>query len=130
MEHSEKLKMQIKRAVPILRIFDEVLAREFYVDFLEFEVEFEHRFEAGLPLYMGLRKSDCRLHLTGHHGDCCPGARIYLEVEGLAGYQESLLAKSYKHCRPGKPQPTSWNTLELTVGDPFGNRLTFSESLG
>ncbi len=41
-------------ATPIFRIFDEDLAREFYVGFLEFEVEFEHRFEDDLPLYLGL----------------------------------------------------------------------------
>jgi catechol 2,3-dioxygenase-like lactoylglutathione lyase family enzyme len=36
---------------PILRSFDERRARRFYVDFLGFEVEFEHRFEPGAPLH-------------------------------------------------------------------------------
>ena len=31
-------------ATPIFRMFEEARAREFYVDFLGFEVEFEHRF--------------------------------------------------------------------------------------
>ena len=30
---------------PIFRSFDEAKAREFYIDFLGFEVTFEHRFE-------------------------------------------------------------------------------------
>ena len=35
------------RTVPVLRSFDEAKAREFYVDFLGFTVEWEHRFEPG-----------------------------------------------------------------------------------
>ncbi|WP_369374059.1 glyoxalase superfamily protein [Promicromonospora sp. Populi] len=33
----------------MLRIQDETYAREFYVDYLGFSVEWEHRFEPGLP---------------------------------------------------------------------------------
>lgn len=33
------------KTIPILRMFDEAKAREFYLDFLGFSVEFEHRFE-------------------------------------------------------------------------------------
>ena len=39
-------------AVPILRVYDEVATRNFYCDYLGFEVDFEHRFAADLPLYM------------------------------------------------------------------------------
>lgn len=45
------------KAIPILRIFDETKAREFYIDFLGFSVEFEHRFEADLPLYLGINRN-------------------------------------------------------------------------
>ncbi len=45
-----------RRTIPILRIFDERKAREFYCDFLSFTVEFEHRFEPNLPLYTGVRR--------------------------------------------------------------------------
>jgi len=54
------------RTVPTLRIFDEAKAREFYVDFLGFAIDWEHRFEDGLPLYMQLSKDDCVLHLSEH----------------------------------------------------------------
>jgi catechol 2,3-dioxygenase-like lactoylglutathione lyase family enzyme len=35
-------------------VFDETKAREFYVEFLGFKVDWEHRFEPGTPLYMQL----------------------------------------------------------------------------
>jgi len=34
------------KTTPILRILDEAKAREFYVDFLGFNVDWEHRFES------------------------------------------------------------------------------------
>ena len=43
--------MKLGKTTPILRIFDEAKAKEFYVDFLGFKVDWEHRFEPGLPLY-------------------------------------------------------------------------------
>lgn len=119
--------VELKRAIPILRIFDEALAREFYCDFLGFEVEFEHRFEKGMPLYMGLRHGAIRLHLSGHFGDATPGSRVYVEASDVTGYAKSLEAKKYKHARPGLPCPTAWGKVELTITDPFGNRLTFAE---
>jgi hypothetical protein len=42
--------MTLGRITPISRIFDEAKARDFYVDFLGFAVDWEHRFEPGLPL--------------------------------------------------------------------------------
>jgi hypothetical protein len=38
--------------IPILRSYDEGKAREFYVDWLGFTVDWEHRFEPWAPLYM------------------------------------------------------------------------------
>ena len=42
--------MEIQQAIPVLRIYDEAKAREFYLDFMGFTVEFEHRFEPGGPV--------------------------------------------------------------------------------
>ena len=113
------------RITPILRIFDEAKAKEFYVDFLGFKVDWEHRFADDLPLYMQVSKDDCILHLSGHFGDCCPGSAVRIETTGLEAYHEELLAKRYKHARPGiEKQP--WDRMEMCIQDPFGNRLIFS----
>jgi uncharacterized glyoxalase superfamily protein PhnB len=112
------------KITPILRSFDEAKAREFYVDFLGFKVDWEHRFEPGLPLYMQVSKDDCIIHLSEHHGDCSPGGRLRIETTGLDEYRNELLAKKYKYSRPGIEE-TPWGTREMTIGDPFGNALTF-----
>lgn len=77
---------------------------------------------------MQISKGVCHLHLTEHHGDCCPGSALTIDCTGLESYQQELLAKHYKHSRPGC-EKTEWGTLEMTIADPFGNRITFSERL-
>lgn len=116
--------MTFRPAVPILRSFDESKAKEFYVGFLGFTVDFEHRFEPNTPLYMGLSKGDCRIHLSEHFGDASPGARIRIEVDDVPALCEALLAKAYRQARPGW-QEQEWGCVETTIADPFGNRLTF-----
>jgi len=114
--------------IPIFRIFDEDKAREFYIDFLGFQVDWAHRFDDNAPLYMQVSRGDIKLHLTGHHGDCCPGSKAFVEFVGLEEYHRELIAKNYKHNRPGL-EKAFWNALTVTVIDPFHNQLLFSESL-
>ena len=110
--------------VPILRSFDEAAARAFYVDFLGFEIVFEHRFEPGTPLYMGLRRGDCELHISEHYGDATPGSALRIEVPDVHAYCAELNAKRYKDARPGV-QRQDWGWDEMTIRDPAGNRLIF-----
>lgn len=42
--------MKLGSVTPILRIFDEAKAREFYIDYLGFTVDWDHRFGPGMPL--------------------------------------------------------------------------------
>jgi hypothetical protein len=117
--------MTLGKPTPILRIFDEAKAREFYVDFLGFTVDWEHRFEPGLPLYMQVSLGECVLHLTEHHGDCSPGSHLRIPTADLEAYRAALLAKHYKYSRPGI-EDTPWGTRDMTISDPFGNALTFT----
>jgi catechol 2,3-dioxygenase-like lactoylglutathione lyase family enzyme len=113
---------------PILRIFDESRAREFYLGFLGFRVDWEHRFDANAPIYMQISLDQCRLHLSEHHGDGCPGAQLRIETPDVDAYQAALVAKQYKYYRPGLTD-TDWFTRDMQVQDPFGNRLIFFRPL-
>lgn len=114
------------RTVPILRSFDEAKARAFYVDFLGFNVDWTHRFEPDLPLYMQASRDRIVLHLSEHHGDATPGSRVRIEVRGLRDFHAELSAKRYPNNHPGLEEP-EWGGLEMTVTDPAGNRITFVE---
>jgi len=114
--------------IPILRIFDVTKAREFYVDYLGFTVDWEHRFEPDLPLYMQISSNGVRIHLSEHHGDCTPGSAIRIETLGIRDYHRQLQEKRYPYARPGlERQP--WRSDEICVTDPFGNRIIFYETI-
>jgi uncharacterized glyoxalase superfamily protein PhnB len=115
------------RTTPILRMFDEVKAREFYLQYLGFQVVFEHRFEPQLPLYMGVARDGCVLHLSEHHGDASPGAAMRIEVSDIDALQSELASRSYRHARPAV-EHMPWGTRDMTLTDPFGNRLTFTDA--
>ena len=115
------------RAIPVLRSFDETKAREFYCGFLGFTVDFEHRFEPGTPLYMGVTRAGLTLHLSEHHGDASPGSTVYVPMVGVHALHRELNDKQYGYGRPGiESQP--WGDI-LTVHDPFGNRIRFSQDM-
>lgn len=117
--------MKLVKTTPLLRIFDESRAREFYIDFLGFTIDFEHRFEADSPLYLGVSREGCELHLSEHHGDCCPGAAVRIDTVGLDDYHQELVGRNYKYYRPGI-QDMPWGTRDMSITDPFGNRLIFT----
>lgn len=116
------------QAIPILRIFDLVKAREFYLDFLGFALDWEHRFDDVAPRYLQVSRDGLVLHLSEHHGDACPGSTVFVRVAGLRAYHRELTAKAYGYLRPGIG-PTGHGSLGMEVIDPFGNRLRFDESV-
>jgi uncharacterized glyoxalase superfamily protein PhnB len=114
--------------IPVLRSFDEAKAREFYIDWLGFKVDFQHRFEPELPLYMQISRGDCVIHLSEHHGDATPGSGIRIRCDELEAFHAEISAKHYKNYRPSL-QDQEWGTREMTVQDGCGNRLTFYRNL-
>lgn len=115
---------------PIFRIFDYAKAVEFYVGWLGFKIDWEHKFESNFPLYLQISRKDLIIHLTEHHGDCSPGARVHIEnFEGLKEYHQKLLQKNYKFNKPGIGK-AFWDDQVTVVDviDPFRNILTFTEN--
>jgi hypothetical protein len=70
--------VQFLKTIPILRIFDVAKAKEFYVGFLGFTVDWEHHFEPSTPMYLQVSRAGLTLHLSEHHGDACPGSTVFV----------------------------------------------------
>jgi catechol 2,3-dioxygenase-like lactoylglutathione lyase family enzyme len=113
-------------AVPILRVYDLVRARDFYARFLGFAWDWEHRFEPDLP-----PTSRC------HAGQrCCTSPNITATARraprsssasrGWRAFHAELAARRYAHARPAMAD-APWGDRMVSVTDPFGNRLTFHE---
>nr|WP_239025386.1 glyoxalase superfamily protein [Pontivivens ytuae] len=118
--------VDLKVPIPILRIFSPAKATEFYVDFLGFGVDWEHRFSKNAPLYMQISRGQTVLHLSEHHGDASPGGTVFVWMEGIEAYHAELISKNYAYNRPGI-EDAPWNARVMHALDPFGNRLRFSE---
>lgn len=117
---------RLKTAIPILRIFDVDKAKQFYVDFLGFQIDWEHRFGDNFPLYAQVSRDGLKLHLSEHHGDSSPGSTVFVWMRGIARYHQELLGKAYRYNKPGL-EDAPWDAKVMQVNDPFGNRIRFSE---
>jgi len=114
----------IHTAIPILRSFDAAIMRAFYGDYLGFDETFAHRFAPDMPLYVEMKRGDCRLHLSEHHGDASPGGAVRMPMDDVRGYCAALQAKKPGNVRPCvDAQPFGWD--DMTIVDPFGNTLIF-----
>ncbi len=118
----------MSQVIPIFRIFDLDKAKEFYVDWLGFQIDWEHRFHENAPVYLQISRGDMVFHLSEHHGDCSPGAKAYVLMTGLTEYHKELKSKNYKYNNPGI-EKTPWSALCVGVTDPFGNKIDFNENL-
>jgi catechol 2,3-dioxygenase-like lactoylglutathione lyase family enzyme len=118
--------IQFEKTIPLLRIFDLQKAKEFYVDFLGFAVDWEHRFDDRAPIYMSVSRGTLTLHLTEHYGDCCPGSTVYVSMRGIDEFHREIMTKKYGFMRPGIGG-TEWGSTMMEITDPFGNRIRFDE---
>jgi catechol 2,3-dioxygenase-like lactoylglutathione lyase family enzyme len=109
-------------AIPVLRIYDIAKAKEFYIDFLGFRIDWEHRYADDLPLYMQVSRSGLTLHLSEHYGDGTPGSVVYIRGTNIAALAKELNDKQARFARPGATDTAP----KLT--DPFGNVLRFDDA--
>jgi catechol 2,3-dioxygenase-like lactoylglutathione lyase family enzyme len=122
------MSIEMQQTIPILRIFDVAKAREFYVDFLGFAVDWEHRFEPGFPLYMQVSRAGLTLHLSEHHGDACPGSTVFIWMQSIDEFHREITGRNYGYLHPGVER-TFYDARCMEVIDPFGNRIRFNERI-
>ena len=118
--------IQFQSIVPTIRIFSVEKAREFYIDYLGYKVDWEHRFDDNAPLLMQVSRGGIVLRLSEHHGDGSPGTHVTIEMSGIDELHDELTAKKYRYFRPSV-EDMPWNARVMVVYDPFGNRVYFSE---
>jgi catechol 2,3-dioxygenase-like lactoylglutathione lyase family enzyme len=108
-----------ERAVPILPVDDLVVARQFYVGALGFEVTFEASADGRTGL-LGLRRGTIYLTLdcpmSGHGRDTC----VSLLVDSADRYYEEWRQRT-NVLRP--PRNEDWGGRTFDLLDPFGNTI-------
>ena len=127
-------------AIPCLHIKNYEQAVAFYIDFLNFKIDFEWRHQEGFPVYMGISRGQSpgiqKGHLTCHlteHKEVPEGIGIMLEVENVTEFYNDLKnrdLKSLQNAGTNQHSPElikqAWGKTELFLHDPFNNKLTFT----
>lgn len=115
------------QVIPVIRIFDEAKAKEFYLEFLGMSLDWEHRFEPDTPIYMQVSRDGLVFHLSEHSGDCSPGSKTFVNTDQLEALHHEITSKGYRYCRP-EITNAPWGDRVFVVVDPFSNRILFNES--
>ncbi|MFI5571553.1 glyoxalase superfamily protein [Streptomyces sp. NPDC051740] len=113
--------------VPVLRVTSVSQVLPFYLGYLGFTLDWEHRFEPGLPLYVQVSRSAAVLHLSEHHGDGSPHGVAWFPVRDVSALHKELLTRPNAPVRPGiDPDAPGGPTMQVI--DPNGNILRFTRS--
>ena len=70
----------LRKAIPLLRIFDLAKAEEFCIDWLGFRSDWQHRFAETMPVYWQIAKDNLVLHLTEHRAEAVLWNALTMEV--------------------------------------------------
>jgi catechol 2,3-dioxygenase-like lactoylglutathione lyase family enzyme len=103
---------------PILHVADARASSEWYVQ-LGFEVESEHAFRPGWPLYVRLWRGPAQLHLSEHRLDGGPVTHVYLYVEDV----DSIIPAGTA------AEDCPWGMREARLTDPDGNLVRVGSPL-
>ncbi|MEO8011974.1 MAG: VOC family protein [Dokdonella sp.] len=113
--------------IPQLRIASADRSLAFYIDGLGFVVDWEHQFEPGFPLFYQITRDGQTLFLTEHSGDCEVGGAVYFLVPDVDHCYRQFTANNVAVTQ--LPEDTPWETREMVVTDPDGNRLRFASGV-
>jgi hypothetical protein len=121
--------------IPVLRIFSEARAKEFYLEFLGFTLDFGGPADGQSgPFYGQVIRAHTTLQLTEMPYDPGHGATVDIWLDGLDKLHDELMGR-YDEMGTRVFGPAVWvPRIEdvpwgrvMVIGDPFGNHLRFSE---
>ena len=108
--------MSVQEVIPVLHVRSATQSVAWY-ERLGFQLDGEHTFGPGMPVYAFMSAGKQSLHLSEHKGDARPDTLLYVYVSDLGALAEAFGA-------PIVEQP--WGR-EVHLEDPDGNRLRIGE---
>lgn len=114
------------KVIPILKVIDVIRAKEFYVDIMGFKVEWEKRFDEKSSIHMILSYKHIILYFTGYDDVAASESSVFIEFSGLKKYHGFLMERKTEYMITDLNM-TPWESLNMEVIDPFGNKLLFCE---
>lgn len=83
-----------------------------------------HQFEPDFPVFAQLTRDGMSIFLTEHSGDCKAGGAAYFVIENVDEYYKEITSRRIRVAEV--PADTEWNAREMSIVDPDGNKLRFS----
>lgn len=117
--------VSLQPPVPVLTIASAAEARRFYLDFLDFAVDWGWPENGQRPLYAQVSRSGVTLHLDEHRPDR-RSSELFIRCAGLDALQQTLSRKAHGYAL--RLVATADDRREIQITDPFGNVLRFSEN--
>lgn len=117
----------MQRVMPTLRIADYARSKEFYVDGLGFQIDWEHRFEPHFPVFMQVSRDEMAFFLTEHKGDCSFGGLLHLYVPDVDAWHAEFVSRGVAVHEP--PNQSLPGLRDMTIIDPDGNKLRICQRL-
>ena len=115
------------KGIPTFRILNYNVAIEFYVDFLGFTMDWEHRFGPSEPVYMQISRNNLTLHLS-ENKRFQTEVIIFVDTDGIEAFHKELVERNTAKSIP-EVSKTDWQTLQMEIKDPFGNLLRFNQTI-
>lgn len=115
------------KAIPTLGINDYQTAINYYLDFLGFKIDWEHRFAPNDPVYMQVSKNGLILHLS-ENKRFESKTIVFVETKNINEFYKEI-AERNSSAKIQEIVVTDWQTMQLELEDPFGNLLRFNESI-
>ena len=103
--------------MPTLRMTDYARSKQFYVEGLGFQFDWEHRFQPGFPVFAQVSRDGLAFFLTEHTGDCPVGGLIHLYVPDVDAWFEECQRNGIRvqeppnECLPGLRSMTVVDSL-------------------
>lgn len=118
------------KAIPVFRVFDYDKAVAFYIAWLGFKIEWEHKPEEG-RFCIQASLGELVIQLLEHPDQGGTGTWVILsDFKNLVAYRKLILLKGSSFVKPELRQvPREPNTLSMTMVDPFYNRIEFRETM-
>lgn len=114
------------QCVPFLQVRDAQKSCAFYCDALGFQKDWEYQPAPDLPCCISVSRDGIRLFLT-EHPESAFGALVYCYIEDVDQLYQRLVARGVE--LEWLPANTPWQTREMQLQDPDGNRLRFGSQL-
>ncbi|MGH9201200.1 MAG: glyoxalase superfamily protein [Vicinamibacterales bacterium] len=117
----------VQGALATLRITNYAASKAFYVDKLNFRIDWEHRFKPHFPVFMQVSREGLTFFLTEHAGDCPVGGLLHLYVTDVDTWYAELAQQGIAVQEP--PNESLQGLRAMTLIDPDGNKLRICKRL-